>query len=649
VRWMLLLMMSVLGLGKGWGQGMEAPRNLLRNSHFWICTNEGVPDWWGTSAPERLPDWAGCLSVEESSPIPSTRALRLFNPKDGFAFRLQSFAYALPSGKPYTFSVFLRAERSDFPVTLSIGYDRSTTVMVSTEWRRFVFTATPQRGHWATGRLIVSLSFRQAGTLWVAAPQLEAGETATDYTPLYAGDVWLLQTAQPFRAVVQCNAYASEPHFRLWCENNLNEPVTVRCRLGETVLSPQDKAILAPRERRFVAFPLNAVPTGTHTITVEAINGRGEVVATVTDQLTKLAPTQSTFVQIDRIRRHLIVNGQPLLVFAQGIHADPELWWLDDIASHGFNAVIPMIPTDPSTWATSRQFLDEAWKRRLWVIAWLRPPKDRSAPEIASALVRTIQALRDHPAVITWYLLDEPEGWWARGGRKEDELLTVFQAAKQTDPYRPAQLNWFQWTDGKGGYGSLQASDFGSLDHYPFGRVENPMGRVADFLWRMNRDCRPLGKPVAFWQQMYGYDDAVREPTPDEARAHSWLTVITGGRLIYWFIYKPMSLRFWNAMPQIAEEVKRLADIVTADDAYELAVGREGAVHYALWAKGDAIYLATVNASYAPQRVPLFLRWLTGRESQSAVAMVQSGQISLKEGVAFVWLPPLGIGLWRLE
>jgi hypothetical protein len=148
---------------------------------------------------------------------------------------------------------------------------------------------------------------------------------------------------------------------------------------------------------------------------------------------------------------------------------------------------------------------------------------------------------------------------------------------------------------------------------------------------------------------MYGYDDAVREPTPDEARAHSWLTVITGGRLIYWFIYKPMSLRFWNAMPQIAEEVKRLADIVTADDAYELAVGREGAVHYALWAKGDAIYLATVNASYAPQRVPLFLRWLTGRESQSAVAMVQSGQISLKGSVAFVWLPPLGIGLWRLE
>jgi hypothetical protein len=99
----------------------------------------------------------------------------------------------------------------------------------------------------------------------------------------------------------------------------------------------------------------------------------------------------------------------------------------------------------------------------------------------------------------------------------------------------------------------------------------------------MNRDCRVLGKPVSFWQQMYGYDDAVREPTAQEARAHTWLTLVTGGRLIYWFIYKPMGERFWNAMPRIAEEVRSLEKLLTADDATELAVGREGNLYYSLW------------------------------------------------------------------
>ncbi|MCX7642642.1 MAG: hypothetical protein N2116_02380 [Armatimonadetes bacterium] len=100
----------------------------------------------------------------------NTRSLRFFNPQNGTWFIIQSFAYTLPSSKPYTFSVYLRADRNDFPVTLSIGYDKSITVKVSTDWQRFVFTATPRRGHWRRGRLAVSIAFIQARNLWVAAP-----------------------------------------------------------------------------------------------------------------------------------------------------------------------------------------------------------------------------------------------------------------------------------------------------------------------------------------------------------------------------------------------------------------------------------------------------------------------------------------------
>lgn len=647
-RWTIGMTMVML-MTNGVTQPLEPARNLLRNSHFWQCTNEGVPDWWGTNAPEHLRDWTGCLSVEDGSPIAGTRALRLFNPRTGFRFSIQSFAYVLPSGKPYTFSVYLRAERDDFPVTLSIGYDQSTTVQVTKEWKRFVFTATPQKGHWARGRLIVTIAFSQAGTLWVATPQLEMGEKATDCTPLYREDVFMPQLSQPFRAVVQYNAYMTEPQMRLWCESNLSQPVTVRCRIGEATLKPVGNVTLPSGGRKFLAFDLTAVPVGTHTLTIEAVTEQGEVATSATDQLTKLPPNPNgTFVQIDRVRRHLVINGKPTILFAQGIHANPKDWWLDDIAWHGFNAVIPMVSSDPTTWEKTRRFLDEVHRRNLWAIAWLRP-SGQTVQEITDSIAKTIAAFRDHPAIVVWYLLDEPEGWWAQGGRKEEELLTVYRTAKEVDPYRPAQLNWYAWTDGKGGYGSLQASDFGSLDHYPFGKVENPMARLADFLWRMNRDTRPLGKPVAFWQQMYGYDDAVREPTADEARAHTWLTLITGGRLVYWFIYKPMGLRLWSVMPRIADEMRRLEGLLTTDDATELAVGREGNLHYALWQSDGTNYLLTVNAGYTLARVPIFIRWLLKADVQQVERQMGDGNATARDGVVWVRLPPLGAGVFALR
>ncbi len=626
---------------------LEQPRNLLRNSHFWFSANGEIPDWWGTGAPERIPNWSGCISFEENSPVPNTRALRLFNPQNGTWFIIQSFAYFLPSNKPYTFSVYLRADRDESPVMLSIGYDKSITVKASTKWQRFVFTATPRRGHWRRGRLAVSIAFLQAGSLWVAAPQLEEGETATEYTPLHRDDVYLPSSTIPFHAVVQFNAYRDEPVMRVWCENNLPEAVKVRCKVGKTELQPKGDTSLCSGERKFISFRIDNLPKGIYDLTFEAIDERGKVVAVASDTLTKLPLDKNigSFVQIDRIRRHLVINGKPTIVFAQGIHANPEVWWLDDIAKRGFNTVIP---ADSATWEQMRRFLDNAYKRNLWVIAWLRP-SGKTAQEIASEIAKTMLSFRDHPAIIAWYLLDEPEDWWRQGGRKEEDLLMVYQAAKEADPYRPSQLNWYEWIDGKGGYGSLQASDFGSLDHYPFGKVENPFASLADFLWRMNRDCRPLGKPVAFWQQMYGYDDAIREPTPEEARAHTWLTIVTGGRLIYWFIYKPMAKGLWESMPKIANEVKQLQLLLTADDAAELAVGREGNIYYSVWRTGGRDVLLLVNAGYTPASVPIFARWLTGREVKSAKQLIGDGSVTVRNGLVWAQMHPLAAGAFALE
>lgn len=646
----MLLWLVMLYATVAIGQPIEPASNLLRNSHFWHSANGEVPDWWGTSAPERIREWKGCISFSDDSPIPGVRSLRLFNPQGDIHTGLQSYAYSLPWGEPYTFSVYIRSESGEIPVRLSIGYDKSTLIRATPNWQRFIFTAVPERGHWARGRLIVSISFSNRGAILIAAPQLEKGNEATDYTPIYRDDAFF-RSSKRFRAIVQFDAYINEPIMRLWCESRLPQKVRVRCRINELTLSQIDDAVISQNECKFIGFNIDKVQVGAHLLTIEAVDENGETVATLTDTLTKLPERNGIgcAVQIDRIRRHILINGKPKILFAQGIHANPQNWWLDDIAKHGFNTIIPSIPTDQDGLKRARQLLDEAYRRNLYCIAWLRPPTNQPASEIANAIAKAIFALRDHPAIVTWYLLDEPEGWWSQGGRKEGELISVYKAAKASDPYRPAQLNWYSWTDGKGGYGSLQASDFGSLDHYPFGRYENPFVRLSDFLWRMNRDCRPLGKPVAFWQQMYGYDDAVREPTPQEARAHTWLTIVTGGRLIYWFIYKPMSEKLWEAMVQIAEDVRYLEKLLTADDAAEIAVGRDNNVYYTVWSKEGGFILLLANAGYSAAHVPIFVKWLIGKEIKQVRNLRGEGEVSLRDSVIMAQLPPLGAGAFWLE
>jgi len=147
---------------------------------------------------------------------------------------------------------------------------------------------------------------------------------------------------------------------------------------------------------------------------------------------------------------------------------------------------------------------------------------------------------------------------------------------------------------------------------------------------------------------MYGYDDAVREPTAEEARVHTWLTIVTGGRLIYWFIYKPMGRKFWEAMPHIANEVRQLQSLLTADDAYELATGREGNVYYTCWRAAGKEILLVVNAGYTHASVPIFTRWLNGREVRDAKLLVGDEVVSVHNGLVWAQMPPLTAGAFQL-
>ncbi len=247
-------------------------------------------------------------------------------------------------------------------------------------------------------------------------------------------------------------------------------------------------------------------------------------------------------------------------------------------------------------------------------------------------MLRTVRAFRDHPAIICWYLVDEPEGWWAQqdGGKQEADLADLFRAVKALDPYRPSQLNWYAWQPGKGGYGGLAATDLGSLDRYPVGASANAMKSIADIAMQMNRDSRPRCQPTAFWVQMYGYDDAVREPTPAEERCMTYLCLIHGMRAIYYFIYKPMSGDLWASMTPLGMELRTLQPLLGGPPARELAVAQTAdTVHYCVWRTADGLLLIAANAGLEARQATFDLQGLVGRSASAATVLFEDRAAAL--------------------
>jgi hypothetical protein len=154
-----------------------AEDNILRNAGFTQCANAGIPDYWGSGAPEYVNNWPGNYHTTPDSPIKGTQSLMLRNIEGQSNWTVQSYLYrGMQPDADYTLSVYLRGDNNGMPVVLGMGAT-SKTVNVSTDWERYTWTAKPGAASWGyTIRFSVP-----KGTLWIAAPMWTRGGEAAPF------------------------------------------------------------------------------------------------------------------------------------------------------------------------------------------------------------------------------------------------------------------------------------------------------------------------------------------------------------------------------------------------------------------------------------------------------------------------------------
>ena len=164
------------------------PANLLRNAGFRPGDIADVPDYWSVRI-----DPVGSVALVGEGPLAGAGALRLRNDSQNGEVRLESHNSAYDIFEPrhacYVFSVYLRSGVAPLDIALAANDQEPRRHTIDGRWRRYWITCRqPDILAPCEHNLSVRLWIRQHGTVWVSAPQLEAGTRPTPFVPALIDD-----------------------------------------------------------------------------------------------------------------------------------------------------------------------------------------------------------------------------------------------------------------------------------------------------------------------------------------------------------------------------------------------------------------------------------------------------------------------------
>jgi hypothetical protein len=355
-------------------------------------------------------------------------------------------------------------------------------------------------------------------------------------------------------------------------------------------------------------FRLDAtgLPVGEYLLRAHVSVPGSEIADEVEAPLTRVAELPERTVTIDEHQR-LIVDGDPFFPLGMywaggGMKLNEERLAIYDDAA--FNCLIPY-------GKPNEQQMDLVHERGLKLIYTMANyfyqdrycPPDVNSLEDEERLVReTVRRFRDHPALLAWYLDDEPASEMVP--RVDDHQRWVHEE----DPNHPTYLvHWKLPAIGE----FAHTADVLGTDPYPVPKrqlrmaYDHTRATVAEVL-----GVKPVWQvPQAFNWASYrvGEADEYRSPTLAEMRSMAWQCIVGGakGLLFYsWFDLWKMHERGeedfherWGDVKTMVGEIEPLTEffLSTQEPPEGLAVRAPEAIAWRAFALDDEVLLATVN------------------------------------------------------
>lgn len=363
------------------------------------------------------------------------------------------------------------------------------------------------------------------------------------------------------------------------------------------------------KDQILLNFPLDTLPEGTSKIDCQFIVN-GEEIAAPFVQVTKLPPKPNA-VKIDNVRSGLIVDGLPYLPFGFYSHvANKEM--VNTQVFKGFNLFSPYSggPHTEEQRARIREWMDQCVEVGMKVNYHIRWGETKWTEETRTQLRTEIKAFRDHPALLSWYIADEPVG----KGISPEHLKKVYQFVKKIDPYHPVTVVFMSSTKADSFKDTL---DIAMVDPYPI-----PHGSVTSVSNAVNKLSQGFNHSKPIWvvpQAFGGAEWWAREPSAQEERVMTYLAFINGATGIQYFIYTPRahpkSPRLWAECGNLSLESAELTPALLSVEPQLEVTCEPSSVQVGAWKERGMVTILAANTVNRPclLRVQLKDRKWTGK------------------------------------
>ncbi|MEI8246204.1 MAG: carbohydrate binding domain-containing protein [Lentisphaerota bacterium] len=317
-----------------------------------------------------------------------------------------------------------------------------------------------------------------------------------------------------------------------------------------------------------------------------------------------LEPVKKVEIDADK---NLLVNGKPFLM-SYYYHNPQDTDGLKELKMT-LGASTAQICGGESIDALCKN-VEAAWQAGLYSWAVLFHPamfdgKTRKWKD--AALIETVNRLKNHPGLIGWDLIDEPDC------DPNDEAMTrevarTAEIIRKLDPNHPIWINLCQSGKFKK---YVQYSDFASYDTYPFpdmslAVIENINRKILE----AGGNSKPLLTVLQTWAA-----PGNRGPTYDELKAETYLSITQGMKIFTFYSWSDDSFclarnpELQSYVQNLMVEINALKDFLAAPTPEQPPIKElpEKGIKYLYKSAGGKNYFIAVNISDSIQEYNIAL------------------------------------------
>jgi len=401
-----------------------------------------------------------------------------------------------------------------------------------------------------------------------------------------------------------------------------------------------------------VPFPAKGLRLGDNEITVSFYENDKWVDSRKIFVTVKTAKQNA--VMVDRAKGGIFANG--ILLFPTGYFACQidDLQGLDLEAANGFNLVTPYQNNSKKSLKDRKAFMDRCASLGLHVnynvcgIAGGGGPENfrmegLSKQQKMSMLKKEIEQFRDHPALLSWYIADEPDG----RNLPPDSLVAYYQLIKELDPYHPVSL---LLSSPRNASQFKHVADIVMVAPKPV--PQGNMLEVKDYTV-ITKNQIWLEKPLWIAPQAFGGNEWLkREPNPQEIRVMTYLGVIYGATGIQNMKRSapnnfPKSVATWNECSAIAMEIAEISPDILSTMYAPVVIADNPTIHARAWNRSGLVTIAVVNTNPDPTNFTIKLENLD--VTVVAKLLFESRQIVVTSGTIADIIDGYGTRVYRFD